>query len=266
MGDTTVATTSSSSNSAEAADREILLLPFRATEALVPGQSVSIVLKEGRYMDLFQDCIDDHCSILGMALLGEDSILNAMVLCEIDDFEVDAGFRGKVTVQVTLRAVGRATVKEITQMKPVMVAIGRELVDDKKQDPAVLLEESSATESASETTISNLLKDIQSTIQALGRQAEFEQACQLIRDHVSSSSPATSTDNDSGVSDELVVSWAIFAIALDKSQVAEAIARTNVVERLQLGLQVLVGETFDMSGGETSSRAQTDSDAAGCFE
>ena len=114
------------------ADREILLLPFRATEALVPGQSVSIVLKEGRYMDLFQDCIDDHCSILGMALLGEDAILQAMVLCEIDDFRVDAGFRGKVTVQVTLRAVGRATVREITQMKPVMMAIGRELVDEQQ--------------------------------------------------------------------------------------------------------------------------------------
>ena len=227
-------------------DREILMLPFRANEGLVPGQMISIVLKEGRFFDLLQDCMDQHCSILGMALMGDDNVLDTAVLCEIIDYNVDAGFRGKVTIQVTMRAVGRATVKEITQMKPVFVAMGHELVDDDHSS-------SSSSPSSSE----GLLQDIRSAVQALGRQAEFEEACQSVRDAATGL-----VDDDDGAcdDDELdVTSWAVFAISLDKSQVAEALASTNAVERLRLGLKVLLGETFNMSGSEPST-AQTDGD------
>ena len=54
----------------------LLLLPFPPSDLLPVGQSTTIVLKEGRYYDLFQDCIDDHESVLGMAILG-DSHLDA---------------------------------------------------------------------------------------------------------------------------------------------------------------------------------------------
>ena len=86
--------------------REILLLPFAASEALVPGQSRSLTLKEGRFYDLFQDCIDEHDSMVGMALMGDDGLLSEMPLCVIQDFSVEAGYRGKVTIEVCYRYAG----------------------------------------------------------------------------------------------------------------------------------------------------------------
>lgn len=56
--------------------REVLLLPFAATEALLPGQSREIALKQGRFLELFDECMEDHDSVLGMALMGEDNFLD----------------------------------------------------------------------------------------------------------------------------------------------------------------------------------------------
>jgi hypothetical protein len=74
----------------------------------VLGQSVSIALNHGRYFDLVQDAVDDHASVLGMALMGEDGLLPTVVLCQMedDDYHVDAGVRGRITVSVTLTGVG----------------------------------------------------------------------------------------------------------------------------------------------------------------
>jgi hypothetical protein len=53
-------------------------------EALVPGQSRTILLKEGRFFDLIDDAIDSHISIVGMVLMGDDGIIMAgMPLCQI---------------------------------------------------------------------------------------------------------------------------------------------------------------------------------------
>lgn len=103
------------------------MLPFRAEQALVLGKSLSCTLKDGRFFDLFQDCIDEHSSVLGMALLGEDGILDHVILCEISDYSIDAGFRGRLTIHVTLTAVGRAALVQLTQMQPIMIALCREI-------------------------------------------------------------------------------------------------------------------------------------------
>lgn len=108
---------------------EILMLPFAANEALLQGQSTDIILKHGRFFDLFQDCIDNYESIVGMALLGDDDFVRTMPLCQIDDFDVLSGYRGKVTVHVTLRAVARARMTKVSQMQPVVMGFCQELVD-----------------------------------------------------------------------------------------------------------------------------------------
>ena len=224
-------------------NREILMLPFRATEALVPGQSLCIVLKEGRFFDLFQDCIDLHNRVLGFALMGEDSILDSLVLCEIDDFSVDAGYRGKVTVAVTLRAVGRATLREIRQMKPFMIGGCQELKDD------VIM---------SSTGASNLIDDVQSTVEALGRQVEWQQACRGAMD-------ASGRACDDQVQHLVSASWAVFAVSNDKSNVPEALLMTSAVDRLQLGLKALLTDKFTMSSSQADG-VQFENEIERCFE
>jgi ribosomal protein L5 len=61
-------------------------------------------------------------SMVGTVLMGDDGLLNEMPLCTIDDLVVQAGFRGKVTVQVILLAMARAKIQDVTQMKPIMMA------------------------------------------------------------------------------------------------------------------------------------------------
>ena len=226
----------------ERGHREVLMLPFPANDALVPGQSISIVLKEGRFFDLFQDCLDFHYRILGMALMGEDALLDSLVLCEIDDYSVDAGYRGKVTVAVNLRAVGRATLLELSQMTPFMKGFCRELKDE------VVVPSESATD---------LIIAIQSTSEALGRQAEWNHACR-------NPTGACDITHDDRVQQIEMASWASFSIAQDKSKLAQALAMTNAVHRLQLGLNVLLDETISVNSSPTAVR--TDSANLGNFE
>jgi hypothetical protein len=137
------------------------MLPFRADEALVQGQSLSCTLKDGRFFDLFQDVIDEHCSVIGVALMGDDAILKPVVLCEIQEYSVDAGFRGRITVYVTLKAVGRAIMIELTQVQPVMTALCREVADDEIVVPSVA---------------ESLVGDIQSIVKTLGSEPVYNEA------------------------------------------------------------------------------------------
>jgi len=224
--------------------KPILLLPFAASEALVQGQSMSIILKEGRFYDLFQDCIDDYESIIGMVLMGDDGLLKDMPLCEIHDFEVQAGFRGKVTVSVTLRAVGRAKVHEFTQMKPIMMAVCNELADDGNADIALA---------------SELLDDIEATISDMNvvdLQTRYDKAFELAvetdsQGYVTSSETSTDESNTRTLSELTAKSWAVFGCITDKSSLYKAIASTNLIERLELGLKSLLDEKYQASAIST---------------
>jgi hypothetical protein len=216
--------------------KPILLLPFAANEALVQGQSKSIRLKEGRFYDLFQDCIDDYQSIVGMVLMGDDGLLEEMPLCEIHDFDVEAGFRGKVTVSVTLRAVGRAKILEFTQMKPIMMGMCTELVDDVVSDVAL---------------VSELVDDIQATIKDMNMQQCYYEAFQLA---LEADTEGYLTPNDMfsdgekrSKSELTAASWAVFACISDKSCLSRAIATTDLMERLEIGLKSLLDEKYQAS-------------------
>jgi hypothetical protein len=74
----------------------VWLLPFQASDVLLIGEKRTIVLNDGRFFDLFQDVLDQEHSIMGMALMGDDFLLPTIVLCEISDYQIDTGFRGRI--------------------------------------------------------------------------------------------------------------------------------------------------------------------------
>jgi len=209
-------------------NRPILLLPFRANEAILRGQSTEIVLKDGRFFDLFQDTIDEHESILGMALMGDDRILDEIVLCQIHDFKVDAGFRGRITINVTLKAVGRATMVELTQMKPIMTGVCREVIDE---PPAADKMSSSRS----------LVSDIELIVQELKLQPQYSEACKVAMDE---------SIVDDKIRELTAASWAALVVSDNKAALNRAIACTSVTKRLQLGLKLLLEEKFKMSSSE----------------
>jgi hypothetical protein len=112
----------------------VWLLPFQASDVLLIGEKRTIVLNDGRFFDLFQDVLDQEHSIMGMALMGDDFLLPTIVLCEISDYQIDTGFRGRISIQATLESVGRAEMTQLLQMKPVMKATCKELLDDDEDD------------------------------------------------------------------------------------------------------------------------------------
>lgn len=215
--------------------RPILLLPFSADEALVQGQSTEIVLTEGRFFDLFQDCIDDYESIVGMALMGDDGFLNTFPLCEIDDFDVRSGYRGKVTVSVTLRAVGRASLIQLTQMEPVMMGTITELVDLVSSEDELAVAK-------------NLVGDIETIVQDLSRTSSD---IKVQYDNAYRDSLETLQQDSSSLT---ASSWANFAIVADRSYFyKEAISSVSLVERLQVGRKALLDAKFQLSNMDVFS-------------
>lgn len=222
--------------------RPILMLPFPSDDILLQGQSTTIILKEGRFYDLFQDCIDDHQSIVGMAIMADDGlVMDGMPLCEIVNFDVEAGYRGKVTVCVTLRAVGRATIVELTQMRPIMMGTCVELMDDAVSDGDAL------------AVAKDLVCDIQSTIGDMNSsfQRRFESAFDLalehdaiIRGYVSSRETGVYS-----IKDITAASWAVFGCCIPSNMLLEeALVSTSVTNRLRLGLKALLDVKYQTNG------------------
>lgn len=109
---TTTATQSSSlsKSSSSSSPLPLLLLPFPPTQILLPGQSTTFQFKHGKYMDLIDDSITNYYGTLGFSILGDDGLLSTVVLCEIieDTLDVKMGYRGFSSMEVGIRAVGRA--------------------------------------------------------------------------------------------------------------------------------------------------------------
>lgn len=224
-------------NSAPPQPQPLLLLPFATSDILPIGQSTTIVLKEGRYYDLFQDCIDDYESIMGMAIMGDDGLCDTLMLCNISDFDVDAGYRGKVTVSVTLRAVGRAALVELVQMKPIMMGMCLEVVDE--------------LQSVDEwTSAKELLGDIESTLQTLGLEPQYKDAFDLAQraliEDGTMENGMIKIANPARLQ-MAAASWAVFGACMPSSSsdmisscLQEAMATTSPLVRLKLGRKALL--------------------------
>jgi hypothetical protein len=243
--------------------RELLLLPFAATEALVPGQSREIVLKQGRFLELFDECMEDHDSVLGMALMGDDSFLHTVVLCEIDEFHVRSGYRGKVTLDVTLRAVRRAKLVETTQMKPIMMGYCSTLEDEGSDleranalvdDIEILLQDLSRASSRNGSTSRRTLYD-----------RSLASATETCRMDGYSNSIEPPTRGQRSLLELTAASWAVFAVLLsdNRGYIPEAISSSGLVDRLQLGLRSLLDEKFRLHSSQSSVVAQDFDDGTG---
>eukprot|EP00579_Thalassiosira_antarctica_P003263 CAMPEP_0201903902 /NCGR_PEP_ID=MMETSP0902-20130614/55722_1 /ASSEMBLY_ACC=CAM_ASM_000551 /TAXON_ID=420261 /ORGANISM="Thalassiosira antarctica, Strain CCMP982" /LENGTH=379 /DNA_ID=CAMNT_0048437971 /DNA_START=461 /DNA_END=1597 /DNA_ORIENTATION=+ len=88
----------------------LLLLPFTPTQILLPGQSTTLQFRHGKYMDIIDESITSYESVVGMSILDEDGLLPHVVVCEVleEELEVNMGYRGFSSMEVGVRAVGRA--------------------------------------------------------------------------------------------------------------------------------------------------------------
>jgi hypothetical protein len=214
---------------------DLHLLAFPASEALIPGQSTTIVLKEGRFYDLMDDAIENHHSVIGMVLVGEDGIIfDGMPLCEIVSMEVKSGFRGKITIDMELESVGRAKLLELNQMKPTMMGSCIELVDNYNTHKVSDLEKSQ-----------DMLMKLEKMIKDLNGgsfNSGYESACQrafnvTTREHGLG-------EGNSQLCELAAASWAILACLPERPSTiaSKAIATTDIFQRLQLGAKAILEE------------------------
>lgn len=108
----------------------LLLLPYRESDILLPGQASQVVLKEGRHFDMVDEALEEHQSIIGQAVMGEDKLSSTLSLCHITDADVNSGYRGKITMTISLESVGKATLEELLAMKPVPQGYCSEVNED----------------------------------------------------------------------------------------------------------------------------------------
>jgi Lon protease-like protein len=109
--------------------REVCVLPFPYEDVLLQGETKQLRLYEDRFVKLFEACLKDHGGVLAMGLLagGGSGIVQTAPLCEIEDYNAMLG--GGFGVFVTIRAVSRARILEITQEEPFIRAVCAEVAD-----------------------------------------------------------------------------------------------------------------------------------------
>jgi hypothetical protein len=91
--------------------KEINILPFPYDQVLLQGETKQLRLYEERFLKLFEDTMEKHCGLVAMGLLAEAGIIQTVPLCEIEAYNRMDGFG----IFVTIRAVGRANLIEVTQ-------------------------------------------------------------------------------------------------------------------------------------------------------
>mmetsp|Transcript_28036 Transcript_28036/g.59806 ORF Transcript_28036/g.59806 Transcript_28036/m.59806 type:complete len:390 (+) Transcript_28036:349-1518(+) len=101
---------SSSTPTAKTSSLPLLLLPFTPTQILLPGQSTTLKFRHGKYIDMIDESLTSYESVVGMSILDEDGLLPYVVICEVlgDEMEMNMGSRGFSSMEVGVRAVGRA--------------------------------------------------------------------------------------------------------------------------------------------------------------
>ena len=223
-------------------NRTLLLLPFAMDQVILPGESQTLVLKEGRFMDLLDEATDDYQSVMGVAIMGEDHLLSVVSLCEITSYSIDAGFRGKVTATVTLKCVGRARLEKIQQVTPYMkgrcheladatIAAGAENDGDDDELLAACLETVKDVEKLLEPSHTNSSRYQQAFWQSL-RELGYTPTTLLTRD-----------PSDTNTRKELeAASWATLQLSSSPSLRYQGMQMIDLLERLQLGRNGLLQE------------------------
>ncbi|CAB9498822.1 ATP-dependent protease La (LON) domain [Seminavis robusta] len=273
-------TGNSNSHDSTSATRTVLLLPFAVEEALlIPGQSQTLVLKEGRFFDLLEEAMDEHASVIGTLLMGGESHLGVLPLCEITSYQMEAGYRGKVTAQVTLQCVARAQLVELNQLRPVMRGICTELQDDDHDIMASSTStDSSTNDTSSKEMVEELVEDIESMIELASSSSDttrtgtgttdtlddpqtmyeqtFWMALTTLGYTPASSSQLMGDDDDddgdpawpdSSAQELHAMSWAAISTVADPTLRYQAFATTSVLERLRVVRRALLQQSLPVS-------------------
>lgn len=104
---TTASTTNS--NSTYEDTLPLLLLPFTPSDIILPGQTTTLQFKQGKYIDIIDESLTSYESVIGLSILSDDGLLPYAVICEVieDEFVMDMGYRGFSSMSVGVKAVGR---------------------------------------------------------------------------------------------------------------------------------------------------------------
>ena len=91
--------------------KQVCILPFPYPEVLLQGETKQLRLYEDRFVQLFDDAMENHCGVVGMGLLADSGIIQTVPLCEIEAYSRMEGFG----IFVTIRVVSRVQLIEINQ-------------------------------------------------------------------------------------------------------------------------------------------------------
>jgi hypothetical protein len=110
--------------------RSICILPFPCEELLLIGQTKQLRLYEDRFIELFDDVMENHEGVVAMGLIAASGIIKTVPLCEVEAYNRMEGFG----IFVTIRAVGRASLTDVTKQDPYIKAMCYELTDKHPPD------------------------------------------------------------------------------------------------------------------------------------
>jgi len=237
------------------------LLAFRADDILFPGQQLSLVLKEGRFLDLFQDSIDEYHSMVGMAVMGDDGMLPYLPLCTVEDLEVNVGYRGKLTLEVTLRAVSRAKLQQLTQTKPVMMGSCIEIMDDETNNNNLVVCNELADQIEAIMMMSTT--NVTTTTTTINR-SQYRETYQYILNNTTAEQSSPSRINELNA-----ISWSVFAaliLSFKEEEKQKILIGTSLVERLSLGLKTLWNQQYNLDNDKAGSSITTSSSSTSAMD
>lgn len=109
----------------EGLPKEICVLPFPYQEVLLQGETKQLRLYEERFIELFEDCQNNHCSVVAMGLIASNGLIQTVPLAEVEAYTKVPGFG----IFATIRVVGRANLLKVVQEGPYIKAVCSELTD-----------------------------------------------------------------------------------------------------------------------------------------
>ena len=255
------------------------LLAFPVSNVMLPGQHLTVRLKEGRFFDLLEESIEDHNSIVGMALMDDDGLLSSgcLPLCEIVAMDVNAGYRGRIDIDATLRCVGRAKLLHLDQMIPTMMGTCVEILGDEHDK----LDEKDESDNDSLDAAQQVIDQIQSRLQELGTtiadrntggddeaaynyMKRYHEAHEILKSFLVSSicdynTPHGGADGETARNNEKrernisrhydlqASSWAVFHClscfkSLPPQLISDVLSSTKLIDRLKMGIKAIVEE------------------------
>ena len=109
------------------------LLPFPLEEALLPGESKQVHLFEARFIQLFADAADTHCSCIGQLLFTEaGGVVPITTLLEVEEYRKE-----EYGVWAKLKCVGRVKLLDVEQTDYQYALATVSLFHDNLDDEAV---------------------------------------------------------------------------------------------------------------------------------